>query len=66
MKVYIVNAFSAEPYDNSFGWPHKAFFKKEEAEKYVEKCGHTVFDENMEDYDYGWMVSSIVTEIDVE
>lgn len=65
MKVYIVSAFSAEPCDDS-SWVHKAFFKKEDAEEYIEKCGHTTFDENMDDYDYGWMVSSFVTEIDVE
>ena len=35
-KIYVVTAFSMEPYSDSGDWPVKAFTSKEKAEQFLE------------------------------
>ena len=65
MKVYIVNWFSAEEYANESG-VEKIFYNKEKAENFVKEHKGVVLDEDLENYNYGRMISSRIQEIEVE
>jgi hypothetical protein len=60
MKVHIVTAFDAEPYEHR-SWVHKVFFSSTEAVEYVASCHNKVFDEDMDNFDYGYMVGGTIT-----
>jgi hypothetical protein len=60
MKVHIVFAVDADPYENR-SWVHKVFFSYNDAEGYVASCGNKVFDEDMANFDYGYRVGIIIT-----
>ena len=65
MKVFIVNWFSAEEYTNESG-VEKVFYNKEKAENFVKEHKGVVLDEDLENYNYGRMISSRIQEIEVE
>ena len=65
MKVFIVNWFSAEEYVNESG-VEKIFYNKEKAENFVKEHKGVVLDEDLENYNYGRMISSRIQEIEVE
>lgn len=65
MKIYIVNWFDAEPYEQGRGI-EKAFYKKEDAELFVNRHEGVVLDADPDDCDYGRMISSFIEEIEVE
>ena len=64
MKIYVLEAFSLEPHDGP-NWPAKAFRDKRTAEAFAESHKTKVFDENLEEYDYGWAYSSHITELEL-
>lgn len=64
MKVFIVNWFSAEEYTNESG-VEKIFYNKEKAKAFVDKHQHVVLDEDLENYNYGRMISNRIQEIEI-
>ena len=65
MKVYIVNWFSAEEYSPQ-GGVEKVFDTKEKAEAFVKEHKSLVLDEDLENYEYGRMISGYIEEKEVE
>lgn len=64
MKVYMVMWFDAEPYSDYRGI-EKCFYKKSDAQKFVDDHDGAVLDAAPDDYDYGRMISNVIEEVEV-
>jgi len=64
-KIYIVSAFSMEPYSETGFSPRKAFYTRKEAEEFVKNHPDT-YDADPEEHDYGWAYSTYIQEITLE
>jgi hypothetical protein len=60
MKVHIVTAFDAEPYEHR-SWVDKVFFNLSDAKDYVQSCKNKVFGEDLDNFNYGYMIGGTVT-----
>jgi len=65
MKVYVVMAFSAEP-DGHSDWIHGIYHKKEDAKAALGDSKYQVYCEDMENNDYGYMLSNHIREVEVQ
>jgi hypothetical protein len=65
MKVYIVQALSANAYDN-FSWPHSVYYTKEKAEAFIRGCGNTMQEADRDLFGEGWFVDKDVLEMEVQ
>lgn len=65
MKVYIVNWFSAEKYSDH-GGPLKAFSSKEKAQEFVDSHQNGPYDVDIDNWNEGYFVSSIIDELEIE
>ena len=64
MKIYVLEAFSMEPYDGAT-WPAKAFRDRRTAEAFAEAHKTKVFNQDLKNYDYGWAYSSHIIELEL-
>lgn len=63
MRVYIVEAFTAESYED-YSWVDSVWASKEEAEKYVENNPGLLY-EDPEEREYGYFLRKTVEGFDV-
>lgn len=64
MKVYVVSWFSAEPYTYDHG-VEKCFYKKSDAQKFIDDHDGVVLDADHDDCDDGRMISNVIEEVEV-
>ena len=62
MKVYLVEGFTAEPYE-SYTFIHSAYDSKEKADTLIKNLGEGVQDETLESC--GWFVRKNCVEVEV-
>jgi hypothetical protein len=64
VKIYIVSAFSAEPYNENYPWVDSVYDSLEAAQAYVNKyrneSGFAVEIKEDEEDSYGYMLSSYI------
>ena len=60
MKVHVVTAFDAEPYEHG-SWVHKVFFNLSDTIQYVNDCHNKVFGEDQYNLNYGYMISRTIS-----
>lgn len=65
MKVYVVEAFTAEPYEN-YRWIHAIYSSRGKALASLPQNEYQVFDEDMENYQYGYMISEHIQEVELQ
>lgn len=63
-KIYIVSAFSMEPYSDG-QWPVKGFYTREEAAAFIES-NPEVYDADPDNYEDGWKYASWIQEIELD
>jgi hypothetical protein len=64
MKVYVVVAFSAEPYSEGY-WVDSVWLTLAKAEKYLEENPGPL-GQNLAEFEYGYYLSSTVVEREVQ
>lgn len=65
MKVYVVEAFTAEVYESDT-WVHGVYSTKEKAQAVIKGFGREVQNQDLENYEYGWLIIPSVREFEVQ
>lgn len=63
-KVYIVTAFTGVPYEDH-SWVDSVYDTLDKAKKYLEDNPGSI-GQNLKEYDYGYYLSTIIKEIEVQ
>lgn len=64
-NIYVVNTVDLEPFSDWLSGPLKAFTTKAAAEAFVYENAGIVFEANEEEHEYGWGVSTYITELEL-
>lgn len=65
MKVYVVEAFTAEPYED-YRWIHAIYSSRDKALASLPQNEYQVFNEDNQNYEYGYRISGNIQEVELQ